>query len=312
MPRAVVATAYGSPGEVLEVVEVPTPEPGRGQVRVDVRAVAVNPWDYKVYGGAIGTDPANLPLPLGMECAGVVSAVGEGVEGFAVADKVIAHPVHGAYAEQVVVSARHCVPKPAHLPFEQAAGLLLAGTTAAHALVAAGVTAGETVLVHGGSGAVGLMAVQLARHRGARVIATASERNHGLLLHLGADPVTYGGGLVNRVRAHATDGVDAAIDCVGAPEALEVSLELGVAPDRIVTIENFQGAIDTGIKSIGGGPGADPGTEIRRAAQSEIAQLAEDGVLAVVVAATFPLDDAADAHRLQHGSHPAGKLVLLP
>lgn len=311
MPRAVVAAAYGGP-DVLQVVEVPTPEPDPGQLRIDVRAAGVNPWDHKVYGGAIGTDPANLPLRIGLECSGVVSAVGEGVVGFSVGDKVIAHPVDGAYADQVLVAATHCVLKPPHLPFEQAAGLLLTGTTAAHAVVAVGVAAGDTVLVHGGAGGVGLMAVQLARHRGARVIATASERNHGLLLHLGAEPVTYGDGLLKRLRAVTRDGVDAAIDCVGAPQALEVSLALGIANDRIVTIENFQGAIDTGVKSIGGGPGADPGAAIRRAAQPEIAQLAEDGVLSVVVAETFSLDHAAEAHRVQAGSHPAGKLILLP
>jgi NADPH:quinone reductase-like Zn-dependent oxidoreductase len=311
MPRAVLATDYGGP-EVLRIAQIPAIEPGPGEVLLDVRAAAVNPWDCNVYGGAIGTDPAKLPLRIGSECAGVVSAVGAGVDRFAVGDKVIAHPVEGAYADQIVTTAHHIVPKPVHLPFEQAAGLLLTGTTAAHAVVAVDVAAGETVLVHGGAGGVGLMAIQLARHRGARVIATASDRNHGLLLHLGAEPVTYGDGLLARVASLANGGVQAAIDCVGAAEALEVSLALGIAKERIVTIANFQGAIETGIKSIGGGPGADPGTQIRRAAQPEIAQLAEDGVLTVVVAETFRLEDVAQAHRLQMGSHPAGKIVLLP
>jgi NADPH:quinone reductase-like Zn-dependent oxidoreductase len=168
------------------------------------------------------------------------------------------------------------------------------------------------VLIHGATGGVGLPAVQLARLRGARVIATGSPRTHDLLRALGAAPVAYGEGLLDRVRALAPDGVDVAIDLVGTDEAMDVSLAL--VPDRahVVTIANFARGPSEGVRLLGNGPGADPGTEIRDAARAELARLAGAGRLRVVVAATYPLADAADAHRQISTGHTTGKLVLLP
>jgi NADPH:quinone reductase-like Zn-dependent oxidoreductase len=314
MTRAVVANGYGGP-EVLEVVEEELAPPGPGQVRIEVRAAGVNPADVKAYSGIWGTDPSALPKRLGYEAAGVVTAVGPDASGplgpVSVGDEVIGYRINGAYASEVVVPADAVVPKPDSLDWAPAGGLLLCGATAYHALEAAGVGEHDTVLVHGGSGGVGLMAVQLGRLRGARVIATASERNHALLRELGAEPVTYGAGLLDRVRELAPDGVDAALDLVGTDEAMDVSLAL-VDRDRIATIANFARAPKEGVRLLGSGPGADPGDELRQAVRPELTQLAGAGRLRVVVAATFLLAQAADAHRLVAGGHTTGKVVLLP
>ncbi len=310
--RRVVAAAFGGP-ESLTVEEVTLPDPGPHEVHVEVRASGVNPADVKSYRGP--GDPSSLPLPLGFEAAGVVVAVGEGAADdqgpLAVGDEVIVFRTRGAYAADLVVPDSTLTRKPAALDWPQAAGLLLAGATAVHTLEATGVREGDTVLVHGASGGVGLCVVQLARLRGARVIATAGARNHDLLRELGAEPVAYGDGLLDRVRALAPDGIDAALDLVGSDEALDVSLAL-VDRDRIATIANFSRAPGEGIKLLGGGPGAEAGDALRAAARPELARLAGTGLLRVLVAATYPLDDAAEAHRQIATGHTTGKLALLP
>ncbi|GAB3597572.1 NADP-dependent oxidoreductase [Angustibacter peucedani] len=313
MARTVVATGYGGP-EVLQVVEAETPEPRPGQVVVDVRAVGTNPADAKSYSGVWGTDPSNLPIRLGFEAAGVVSAVGPEVEGVAgpvaVGDEVVVFRTTGAYADQVVVPGAAVLPKPPSLPWSQAAGLLLAGCTAVHTLVATGVREGDTVLVHGATGGVGLMAVQLAVAQGATVVGTASEAGHDLLRELGVVPVAHGEGLADRVRALAPSGVDAAVDTVGTDEALEVSLALVADRQRIATIANFTRGPQEGIKLLGAG--GDPGDDLRMAARAGLLADAGEGRVRVVVAAELPLEEAAEAHRLLLGRHAPGKVVLLP
>lgn len=315
MPSVVIATAYGGP-EVLALVEQPAAEPGPGEARVAVRAAGVNPIDYRLYSGAFSRDPAGLPVRLGMEAAGVVTQVGAGAVGPAgpvqVGDDVIVYRATGAYASEIVVPAQALVPKPATLDWAQAAGLMLAGVTAWHCLVATDVGKDDTVLVHGAAGGVGIMAVQLAAGRGARVIATASPGRHEFLRELGADPVAYGPGLAGRVRELAPAGVDAALDLVGTDEAVDVSLELVANKARIATIAAFGRAGAAGIKALGGGPGADPGTDVRNGARIELARLAGEGRLRVVVAETFPLAQAADAHRLIMAGHATGKIALIP
>jgi NADPH:quinone reductase-like Zn-dependent oxidoreductase len=312
---AVVASAYGGP-EVLAVIDEELGAPGRGQVLVDVLAAAANPADYKMYSGAFGRDPSKLPIRLGFEAAGVVAAVGEDAEGPAGAvhpgDDVIAYRIQGGYASQVMVPASAVVPKPSTLSFEEASGLLLTGATAAHALIATAVAAGDTVVVHGASGGVGSMAVQLAVIAGARVIATAGESSHAYLRQLGAQPVSYGDGLAERIDALADNGVDAAIDTVGTDEAIDTSIALVADRNRIATIAAFQRGSQLGLRVLGGGPGADPGTEIRNRARLTLAQLAEAGKLRVRVAATFPLVEAAAAHRELATGHTHGKIVLIP
>lgn len=314
MSRAVVATAFGGP-KVLALVDEDVAAPQAGQVLLEVRAAGVNPIDWKLYGGAFGRDPSALPRRLGLEVAGVVMAVGEGASSatgpVSVGDEVIAYEVKGGYAERLVVEASNVFPRPSAMGWEEAAGLMLTGVTATHALTATGATAGETVLIHGGAGGVGLMAVQIVVARGARAIATASESRHDYLRSLGAEPTTYGEGLADRVRALAPDGVDAAIDIAGTDEAIDVSLELVSDRDRVATLVAFGRAAEEGIRALGGGPGADPGTEVRDAARFDLIRLVEAGQLGVL-ARSFPLEEVAEAHREGAEGHSLGKIVLVP
>ncbi|HEY6793969.1 MAG TPA: NADP-dependent oxidoreductase [Kineosporiaceae bacterium] len=315
MPIAVVAAGFGGP-ENLELVERDVREPGPGEALLAVRAAGVNPIDAKSYSGAFGNDPSRLPMPLGLEAAGVVRAVGPDAGGPAgpirVGDEVIAFRISGGYADELVVPASALVPKPPQLAWDAASGLMLAGTTAVHALRVARAAPGETLLLHGGSGAVGLAALQLAVAGGTRVIATASPGHHDLLRELGAEPVAYGPGLADRVRALAPEGVVAAVDTVGTDEAVDVSVELVGDLSRVVTIAGFARGAERGIVRIGGGPGADPGTAIRDAARLELASAVAAGRLQVLVAARHPLADAAAAHRAVLGRHRPGKIALIP
>jgi NADPH:quinone reductase len=315
MVTKVVATAFGGP-EVLAVIDEEVGVPGPGQVLLGIRAAGTNPIDYKLYSGARGGDPSSLPMPLGLEASGVVLAVGEGAEGPAgaihVGDDVIAFHAVGSYAEQLIVEGSSVVPKPQNLSFEEAAGLLLVGTTAAHALVAVGVKPGETLVLHGASGGVGLLVVQLAVAEGVRVIGTAGEASHEELRRLGAEPVRYGEGLVERIRALAPGGVDAAIDSVGTDEAIDTSLELVADRRRIATLAAAARGLEVGIQALGSAPGADPGFEIRSTSRLDLVQRAEKGLLEVRVAATYPLAQAAEAHRELATGHAHGKIILLP
>jgi NADPH2:quinone reductase len=311
---AVVATAFGGP-EVLAVVDLELAEPERGEVLVEVHAAGTNPIDYKVYSGHYGSDPSSLPLRLGFEAAGVVLATGGDVEGpsgpIRPGDEVIAYRVSGAYASAIIAPSSSIVAKPEAMTFEEASGLMLTGATAVHALRASNVTAGDTVLMNGGAGGVGLMAIQLAITDGARVIATAGEAQHDLLRGLGAEPVTYGGGLLERVKALAPEGFDAALDFIGTDEAIDVSIALVEDRSRIVTIVSSPRASELSVQAIGGGPGADPGTEIRAAARLELVRRVEQGSLRVIIDATYPLADAQAAHRELMSGHAHGKIVLV-
>ena len=304
--RQVVAAGYGGP-EQLEVRPLELPEPGPDQVLVEVRAIGVNAWDVKSYSGSVGDDPADLPIALGAECAGVVlaGALPVGVE-------VVVHPVGAAYADRVVARRESCLPKPAALSWEEAAGLMLTGTAAAHLVHATGVADGETVLLHGAAGGVGLYAAQLARHRGARVLGTALPEDHDVLRELGVEPFDFREDVAGWVRAQAPGGVDAVLDAVGAPPVLDLSLAVVADRDRVATLVPSPAALERGITQLGFGEGADPGTRLRAEARHDLLRGVEDGWLRVVVADTFPLDRAADAHRAMVGAHGAGKLVLVP
>jgi NADPH:quinone reductase len=310
---AVVAKTYGGP-EVLEIVSTPVPAPLADEVVVEVRAAGINPIDWKLYGGARGTDPTAMPMRMGLEASGVIVAVGEDTQGpagpISVGDEVMVFPARGAYAERIVVPASSVIPRPSELTWEQAAGLLLAGCTAVHALTAVDPSEGEVLLVHAASGAVGRLATELAVGRGSRVIGTASPDHHDSLRELGATPVAYGDGLEQRILELAPDGVDAAIDAVGTAEAIAVSLRLVRDRNRIVSVVAEKPARDAGVRLLGGAPGADPGTEIRNAARLELAQIAANGGLRLPVA-SYPLDEVAAAHRLGQSGHPGAKLVLL-
>src|SRR3984957_1485370 len=315
MSAVVVATAFGGP-DVLEIADQAPGEPGPGEALIAIRAAGVNPVDYKVYSGMLGADPEQLPMRLGSEAAGMVTLAGPGATGPAgpirAGDEVIAYRAPGACAAELVVPASVLVPKPDTLDWAQASGLMVTGVTAWHLLAATGVGAGDTVLIHGAAGGVGVMAVQLAVDRGATVVATGLPARHDFLRQLGAIPVEYGSGLMDRARAAAPDGVDAALDLAGSDEALDVSFVLVPDRTRIATIVSFDRGLKTGIRVLGGAPGADPGTEIRDAARLELARLAQDGKLRVFVSQSFPLAEVSEAHRSIMGGHTQGKIALIP
>ncbi|RSM63930.1 NADPH:quinone reductase [Actinoplanes sp. ATCC 53533] len=299
--KAIVYAQYGGP-EVLRLEDVEEPHAGPGQVRLKVMAAGVNPVDYKIRNGWMpDMAPASWPAIPGLEAAGVIDEVGPGVTGVAVGDEVMAPTVTGSYAEYAL--ADDFAFKPAGLSWEAAAALPVALETADRVLDVLGVTAGETLLVHGAAGAVGAFGVQLAVARGVTVVGTASPRNHDYLRSLGAIPVTYGDGLADRVRALAPQGIDAVFDAAGQ-SALEVSIELRGGTERIVTITDVR-AFELGIVF--------SGSSRRFGAQlADYAQLVADNALGVRVAASFALADAGRAHELSETGHAGGKVVLVP
>jgi NADPH:quinone reductase-like Zn-dependent oxidoreductase len=301
--KAVTFTQYGDP-EVLHVADVEAPHPGAGQVRIAVRAAGVNPVDWKARSGVMrAVMPVTFPAIDGREAAGVVDEVGADVSGVAVGDEVFGFSVGGAAAELAILDdfAR----KPAGLAWEEAAGLPVAVETSVRVFtVLGGVHEGQTLVVNGAAGGVGTAAVQLARVRGARVIGTASEGNHEFLRSLGAEPTTYGDGMVERIRALAPDGVDLAFDTAGQGGVPDL-ITLTGDPARVATIADF-GAAALGVKVTGGGDFR--ATE----ALGEAAGLIESGRLRLTVAQTFPFTQAAEAHRVSQGGHVRGKLVLIP
>ncbi|MEE1785860.1 NADP-dependent oxidoreductase [Streptomyces sp. SP17BM10] len=301
--KAVTVPEPGGP-EVMRVAEVTTPTAGPGQVRVRVYAAGVQPVDLAIRAGFRPPGVvAEGPLVLGNEFAGVVDRLGPGSYGWEVGDEVIGFRVLDCQAESVVVDTSHLVAKPAGMPWEQAGSLSASGQTAHMALELLKVGRGDTVLVHGASGGVGTVAVQLARALGATVIGTASERNHDYLRELGAIPVAYGDGLVERVRAVAPDGVDAAFDAAGRG-ALEASVELVTDRDRIGTVVDYATAERLGLRQLR--------AERTATRLAELVELWEAGGLRLEVAETFPLERAADAHRLVATGHVRGKVVLTP
>ncbi|MBB4930066.1 NADPH:quinone reductase-like Zn-dependent oxidoreductase [Lipingzhangella halophila] len=301
--RAIVYRKYGGP-ETLELAEVPEPKVGPDSVLVAVRAAAVNPVDWKLREGYL--DPVLdtiFPATPGWDVAGVVESTGVSVPEFTAGDEVIGYARKdvvrdGTYAEKVAAPIRALARKPANLTWAQAAGLPLAGLTAYQSLRTLGITAGDTVLVHAAAGGVGSFAVQLARDVGARVIGTASERNHAFLRSLGAEPVNYGAGLAERVRELGT--VTGVIDTVGG-EALEATRELGMPGERIVSIA------DHSVTGLGGSyvfVRPDP-TDL-----AALVDLVETGRLTVEVAESYPLEKAADAQRRSAEGHTRGKIVI--
>ena len=305
-----IATRPGGP-DVLSLVEVEVPAPGPGEVTIEVRAAGVNPADLKHVARG---NPEDFPVRIGYEVAGVVTAVGDdtqiGSGPVAVGDEVLAFRIRGGWSTALTVPARDVFAKPASLGFGEAANLLLAGATAADMLDVTGVTAGETVLVHGASGAVGVSVLQQAAMIGAHVVGTASESSFETVRRFGGTPVAYGDGLADRVRAAAPDGVVAALDCVGTDEAVDVSLALVGDRDRIVTIAAPERARSEGFTALGGT--TPRSTAFRDAVRADLVEWAGDGRLVVPVARTFALTDALEAAEVIVGRHPGGKLVLEP
>ncbi len=297
--KAVRFSRFGGP-EVLEVVDLPDPHPGPGEVRIAVRAAGVNPSDWKKRQGLMDQE---LPQTLGHEAAGIVDEVGEGVKHVSVGDHVFGLSAEGAAQAELAVLSFYA-PIPALLDFADAAALPAAIETATRALDQVGVTSGGTLLVNGASGSVGSAAVQLALARGARVIGTASPVNHDYLRSLKAEPVAYGDGLVERVRALAPDGVDVALDVAGSGVLPEL-IDLAGGAEHVVTVADFVGAREHGVRFSSG----DAGRALYVLA--EIGALIESGHFSLPVATTFPLAEVAAAHRAGEAGHVRGKLVLV-
>jgi len=308
--RRWVAKSFGGP-EVLEEITVELPDPGPGEVTVDVRASGMNPADYKHFGP--GQDPVLLPLTVGYEVAGVIAALGPDTEiatgGGAVGAEVVVFQISDGYSSVVTARAEDVFAKPEPLSFPQAANLLLVGTTAAETVHVVGLTAGETVLVHGAAGAVGTSVVQQSRLLGAHVVGTAAESDFEALRAFGATPVTYGPGLTERVREAAPGGVDAAIDTVGVDEAVDVSLALVSERKRIVSTAAFGRAKQEGFQTVGA---ANPHSgRFRATVRPRILELARQGKLTVPLGQTFAFSEAPAAVEALRGPHPYGKLALV-
>lgn len=306
-----IATDFGGL-DVLELEQYDAPDPGPGEVRIAVRAAGMNPADHKHI--ARDGDRTLLPLPIGYEVSGVVEAIGAGTQlasgGGAVGDEVVAFRIRGGYASAVTVPAKDVFAKPAALDHPAAANLLLAACTAAEMLEVTAVRAGDTVVVHGASGAVGVSVLQQARVLGVRVVGTASPRSFDVVRRFGGEPVAYGDGLRERLRELTPEGCAAALDTVGTDEAVDVSLALVADRDRIVTIAAAGRAEQEGIRFIAGVLPAS--TAFRDRARPRLLELAATGQLVVPVARTFPLPAAVEALQLLQTGHPGGKLALLP
>jgi len=306
MPKAVRFDEYGGI-DVLHVAEVARPVPGAGQVLVEVKAAAVNPGEAYVREGRYHDRwPATFPSGQGSDLAGVVAEVGPGVDRVAVGDEIIGYTDNRAsQAEYVLVEQEHVTPRPSGVPWEVAGSLYVVGSTAYAAVRAVSLHDGDTLVVSGAAGGVGSIAVQLARQAGATVIGLASEPNHEWLTAHGVIPVSYGPGVADRIRAASGGRVDAFIDTYGGGY-VDLALELGVRPDRIDTIIDFEAAQRHGVKTDGNAVGASPET------LAELAALVDKGVIEVPIARVYPLEEVREAYRQVERRHTRGKIVLKP
>jgi NADPH:quinone reductase-like Zn-dependent oxidoreductase len=307
--RAVQYSRFGGP-EVLEIVEREDPAPDTGQVRLSVRAAAVNPLDWKLRGGAMASEDAPPePRVPGFDVAGVVEEVGEGVTDLSVGDEVLGKATGGAYAEKALAWARALVRKPAEVPWEVAVALPTGVTTSYRALALLGLGEGDhtgtTLVVDGASGGVGVFAVQVALARGATVIGTASEAHQDDVRTLGATPVLYGEGLADRVRALAPQGVDLGFDTAGKGSLRDLVALTG-DPAKVITIADYAGAQELGVTFTSGG---DPDDETR--ALAEAVALLAAGRLRAPAVVTYPLTEAGRAQDDNQTGRVSGKLVLL-
>jgi NADPH:quinone reductase-like Zn-dependent oxidoreductase len=299
--RALQFKAYGGP-EVVEWGDAPDPHAGPGQIRIAVRAASVNPIDWKTFAGYLsGGQPIAGTGYLGYDAAGVVDEVGEGVTDVSVGDDVFGKG-DNTQAEYAVLDS--WAAKPASIDWAVAAAAGVAGETSERGLRLLDVKSGDTVFVDGGAGGVGAAAVQLAVAGGARVIASSSEANHDYLREIGATPVLYGDGIVDRVRDAAGGPIDAVFDIAGKTP-VEDLISLAPEPSQVVTIANYT-ASDAGARVTGGGGDSRP-----MEALAQVAELLEQNKLVLKVQ-TFPFERAAEAYRISQGGHVRGKLVLVP
>lgn len=305
MAKAVRFNQYGDV-DVLQVVEIPRPTPGAGEVLVRVKAAGINPGEAKIRQGLLHDRfPATFPSGQGSDLAGVIEQVGQGVEKPIPGDEVIGFTDNRAsQADYVAVEAGHVVAKPPNVPWDVAGSLFVAGTTAFAAVRAVSLHEGDTVVVSGAAGGVGSIAVQLARLQGAVVIGIAGDDNHQWLRDHGVRPVSYGDDVIEQIHK-ASDRVDAFIDTYG-DGYVELAVKLGVAPGRIDTIADFEAVARYGVKAEGNAAGGQP--EVL----AELAGLVAEGKLEVPIKAVYPLDEVRDAYRELASGHIRGKIVLEP
>ncbi|MEU9636817.1 NADP-dependent oxidoreductase [Streptomyces tendae] len=304
--KAIALPHYGD-ADTLELTELPTPAVAPGEFLIRVKAAGVNPADEKIAVGNLdGIMVTHFPLVPGFEMAGIVEARGFGATEFEIGDEVIGFVLkdwaqNGTYAELVSAPARTLARKPESWDWLHSACLPLNGLTAHQAVRRIDIGEGDTVLIHGAAGGVGTLGVQMVVARGARVIGTASERNHDYLRELGATPITYGAGLAERVREVAPEGVDAALDFFGG-DSVAVSRQVLKDPARVASVADIT-APEQGGQLVWARADADELTEV--------AALAGSGQLSVPVNRSFPLEQAADAWRMLHdGSRTRGRIVL--
>ncbi|MFY9712853.1 MAG: NADP-dependent oxidoreductase [Microbacterium sp.] len=314
MARAIVYTEIGSP-EVLHLIEIPDPLATSDEVVVRIEAAGVNPIDAKLRGGTRASKPITEPRPVGFDGAGVIESLGDGVTDFAVGDRVAIRDTVGTYASSLTVPVRNIAALPDAVTAAEGAGIGIPAGTAYQALRSLGVSAGDTLLVHGGSGAVGQAAVQFAVAWGATVVATASPARHDQVRELGAIPVSYGPGLLGQVREAAPGGITVALDCAGTDEAIQACLDLVADRDRIATIVRGADAAGFGIRGFQGGSPI-PLTEEERAWRAEALpktiELLASGDFTIELGPELPLAEAIRAHELVESGATSGKIVLIP
>ena len=297
--KAVQFSRFGGPN-VLAVVDVDEPHAGPGQIRIVVKASSVNPMDRARRSGRFKLD---LPAGIGRDAAGVVDEVGEGVSDVKVGDLAFGIAVDGAGTAEFSL-LRRWAKKPERLSYAETAALPIAAETATRCLRKLAATAGQTLLINGAAGSVGQAAVQLARRQGLRVIGTASEGNHARLREIGAEPVVYGAGLVDRVRELAPGGVDFVLDCAG--QALGDLVELAGDAARVLTVAGSTLAAEYGVRSTAGG-----GKDAAYDAYWSVAKLADQGEFSLPVQRTFTMAQASEAHALSEAAHLTGKIVIV-
>ena len=304
--KAVRFDEYGGV-DVLAVREVEDPVAGPGQVLVAVKAAGINPGEIAIREGRLHERwPATFPSGEGTDLAGVVRTVGDGVTAFAAGDEVLGWTEERAsHAELVVVPADQLTAKPAPVSWEVAGSLFVVGLAAYASVEAVAPQGGETVVVSGAAGGVGSVAVQLARRTGATVIGLAGERNHEWLRRHEIVPVTYGDGQAQRIRDATHGTIDAFIDTFGSGY-VDLAIELGVGPQRINTIIDYEAVQRLGVQA--------QGTHAIASATrlAELADLVADGSLEIPIASTFTLDQVRDAYGELAKRHSHGKIVLLP
>ena len=313
MAQAITYTAFGGP-EVLTLTDIDTPVAGDGEVTVRVEAAGVNPLDHKLRSGARASGAITEPRRVGSDAAGVITSIGAGVEGLRVGDAVAVAGATGAYATDIVVAASRVWPRPPAVPAPVAAALGIPAGTAYQTLRSLAVGTGDTLLVHGGSGAVGQAVIQFATLWGATVLATTSERRADRVRELGAIPLSYAAGLEERVRAAAPQGVTAVIDIAGTDEALDTSLSLVADRDRIATLVRGKDADALGIRAFMGGsprPLSPWELALRAEAMPVTLHLIAAGAFTVELAPSLPLAEAAEAHRRVEAGVD-GKVTLIP